>query len=76
MTGKAVHVYMNHPGMAITPIAAHMFGTLYRLSKWGAAGAAIATMLDQTIGGIVLLGYFLMVSRHYVRENRSKYHCL
>ena len=32
--GTNVHVYMNHTGMAITPIAAHMFGTLYRFAKW------------------------------------------
>lgn len=32
--------------------------------KWGVAGAAAATMLGQTIGGLVPLGYFLLKKNH------------
>ena len=31
--GTNVHVYMNHPGLAITPIASHIFGGMYSLAK-------------------------------------------
>ena len=32
--GTNVHVYMNHPGMAVTPIAAHIVGPLYRIARF------------------------------------------
>ena len=32
--------------------------------QWGVAGAAMATMLGQSIGGIVPLGYFLLKKNH------------
>ena len=32
--------------------------------KWGVAGAAVATMLGQTIGGLAPLGYFILKKNH------------
>ena len=32
--GTNVHIYMNHPGLSITPIASHVFGGMYVLAKF------------------------------------------
>ena len=41
--------------------------------QWGVAGAAIATMLGQTIGGIVPLGYFLLKKNHLLWFTKFKF---
>lgn len=41
--------------------------------KWGVAGAAVATMLGQTIGGIVPLGYFLLKKNHLLWFTKFKF---
>ena len=41
--------------------------------KWGVAGAAIATMLGQTIGGLVPLGYFLLKKNHLLWFTKFKF---
>lgn len=41
--------------------------------KWGVAGAAVATMLGQTIGGLVPLGYFLLKKNHLLWFTKFKF---
>lgn len=41
--------------------------------NWGVAGAAIATMLGQTIGGLVPLGYFLLKKNHLLWFTKFKF---
>ena len=41
--------------------------------KWGVAGAAVATMLGQTIGGIVPLGYFLLKKNHLLWFTKCRF---
>lgn len=41
--------------------------------QWGVAGAAAATMLGQTIGGIVPLGYFLLKKNHLLWFTKFKF---
>ena len=41
--------------------------------KWGVAGAAIATVLGQIIGGLVPLGYFLMKKNHILWFVKTKF---
>ena len=41
--------------------------------KWGVAGAAAATMLGQTIGGLVPLGYFLLKKNHLLWFTKFKF---
>lgn len=41
--------------------------------KWGVAGAAVATMLGQTIGGLVPLGYFLLKKNHLLWFTKVKF---
>ena len=41
--------------------------------KWGVAGAAVATMLGQTIGGLVPLGYFMLKKNHLLWFTKCKF---
>jgi len=46
LAARGVNAYLNHPGMAVTPIAAHIVGPLYRLARFVPVNSAEKSALS------------------------------